>query len=96
MNKPFEPILTKSKWKASELDQKRIEFRGLVDGELREGVGTLWATECPGGLLSISIVMQLPGADGSTIQIRVPLTQFAVDRMEVHPDQGVASFRLLA
>lgn len=89
-------ILTKSNWKAGELDQKRIEFRMPLEEGPVEGLGTLWATQCPDDLLSISIAVNLRWADGSTTHIRVPLPQIAVDRIELHPDQSIAKYRLLA
>jgi hypothetical protein len=88
-------LLTKSsKWKASDLDQQRIEFLILLEGGPHEGLGTLSATECPDDLLSISIVCDLPAREHSETRIHIPIPQSGTDALEIHPNQTVARFRL--
>ncbi len=87
-------ILTKSKRKAHELDQGRIQFGIPIEGRMHEGFGTLWATKCPDGLLSISIVFALPAEEHSRTQVRIPVPQSGTDALELHPEQSVARFRL--
>ena len=87
-------ILTKSKWKAHELDQQRIQFRIPLEDGSHEGLGVLWAMECPNDFLSISIVCDLPQAQHSGTQIRIPIPQPGTDAIKLHPNQTVARFRL--
>ena len=88
-------ILTKSRRPAEELDKKTVEFRmPILNAGLVEGLGKFWATPCPDDFLSISIVVEQRLSDGSTTQIRVCMPQSEVDRIEAHPDQKIALFRL--
>jgi hypothetical protein len=88
--------ITKSRWKAAQIDQKTVEFRVPLENQGPvEGCGVFWATPCPDDRLSISIVVHLRWGNASATQIRIPVPQGGVDRIEEHPDQTVARYRLL-
>ena len=88
-------FLTKSTWESDDLDGQSVEFRILLGGETKHEVGEFLAVDCPDGFLSLSILVHLTVIAGSAwTQIRIPVPQTGVDRIELHPDQSVAKFRL--
>jgi hypothetical protein len=89
-------IWTKSKWKKDDLDHKTVEFRIPTDRGIDHGIGELWVRQNPAGLLVIEVVTDVQGKDwAERIQTRYFLPQSGVDRIERHPDQSVAVFRLV-
>jgi hypothetical protein len=88
------PIWTKSKWKAQELDGQSVEFRIPIADGVWSGVAEFWATG-ENERVSVELVTNEPGKDwAQRIQRIWILHQVAVDRIEEHPDQTVARFRL--
>jgi hypothetical protein len=83
----------KSKWALKDLDGKPVEFT-LTDkggGGKRKGMGKFLVRENMAGKLCIYIVTQI-----NIAEIRYVLFQGAANKIERHPDQSVAEFRLLA
>jgi len=87
-------ILTKSGWKENQLNDESVEFRIPVDGVAVHRIGRFLATDCPDGFLSLSILTDDKGIDGKTNRTRYYVPQSGVDRIEVHPNQSIAHFRL--
>jgi hypothetical protein len=95
MSEPSEPIWTKPKWSLADLDHQTVEFRIPLKNQIVHDIGEFWARP-KGELLSISIVITTQGRNwGERIQSHFVLPQTAVDRIELHPDQDVAKFRLM-
>lgn len=95
MNEPIEPIWTKSQWRSDDLDHKTVEFRLPMKGGAVHGTGKFWVRS-RGDLQSIEIVTDTQGRNwAERIQSHFVLPQIAVDRIEKHPDQNVAQFRLV-
>lgn len=94
----MKPILTKSKWKAADLDGQAVEFRIPGEsGETKSGVARFLAADCPDGFLSLSIVIDRTVKAGlEWEQERIPVPQHGVDVVEIHPDQAVARFCLFS
>jgi hypothetical protein len=90
----MDPILTKSLWNEAKLDGKTVEFRIPSDGHTYYAVGKFLAVDCPGGFLSLRIVWSQSLTDGSTNELRIPVPQIGADRIEEHPDQSVAHYRI--
>jgi hypothetical protein len=92
----METIWTKPKWKQEELDHKTVEFRVPTSRGMEHGIGEFWVRQNPAGLLAIDVVTDLPGRDWTErVQTRYFLPQIGVDRIERHPDQKIAEFRLV-
>lgn len=89
------PIWTKSKWKKSDLAEKKVEIRwparrGFVLCEVGKFV---IGGPNPSGRLFVMIELMLPGRHWSElIQRRYYLPQAAVDRIREHPENSVADF----
>jgi hypothetical protein len=86
-------ILTNSRWKEVQLDDKTVEFRQPCDTVPR--LGRFLAVDCPNGFLSLSILTDETGLDQKTVRTRYYIPQAGVDRVEVHPNESIAHFRLL-
>jgi hypothetical protein len=88
------------KWKAEELDGHRIEFRflPLKTGETVGGFGVIGAISRPpvDDLLSIEIVVEELAGVAKVRQTGFQIPQQLADRIELHPNQEVARFRLLS
>jgi hypothetical protein len=90
-----EPIWTKSKWKSDDLEGKTVEFRVPIASGDWSGIGKFWAVEVD-DRLSVQLVTDEPGRNwAQRIQRICHLPQAAVDRIEEHPNQSVARFRLV-
>ena len=89
-------FLTKSKWKAADLERQSVEFCILGEhGETKIGVARFLAADCPDGLLSLCIVIDRTLTTGSKWgQEQIPVPQHGANAAEIHPDQAVARFRL--
>jgi hypothetical protein len=88
-------IWIKSNWTKAQLDQKRVENRMNTSHGIEQGIGEFWVRQNPEGLLAIEIVVETQGRDwAERIQTRYYPKQEAVGRIERHPDQSVADFRL--
>jgi hypothetical protein len=87
--------LTKSAWKASDLDGQSVQFRVPDTHDTMIGIGKFLAADCPGGLLSLSIVVDLTVRAGLEWKsIRIPIPQIGVDCIQVHNDQTIARYSL--
>jgi hypothetical protein len=84
-----------SKWKQEELQDKSVEFRiPLKDGFLT-GNGTFLVAKNPEGQLFVQIVVTEQGRDWAEFVVRhFQAPQWAVDRIQKHPDPSVADFQL--
>jgi hypothetical protein len=95
MSEPSEPIWTKSKWSQADLDHQKVEFRIPLMDQVVRGIGEFWV-RANNELLSIEIVTDRQGGNwAERVQSHFVLQQIAVDRIELHPDQDVAKFRLV-
>lgn len=91
----MDSIWTKSNWTKEQLDRKAVEFRVQTERGIEHGIGELWVRQNPDGLLAIEVVTDVPGRDwAERIQTKYFPTQAGVLRIERHPDQTVAAFRL--
>lgn len=89
-------IWTKSKWHKDDIDHKTVEFRIPTERGNEHGVGEFWVRQNPAGLLAVEVVTDLQGKDwAERVHTRYCLPQIGVDRIERHPDQTVAAFRLV-
>jgi hypothetical protein len=85
---------TKSKWSASDLMDKKVEFRIPLTNGTVGGIGTFIISEGKEGL-DIQIGVDAPGRkpdERRHVLYRLP--QRLVDRIERHSDQSVAEFRV--
>ncbi len=92
-----EPTWVKTDWKVEQLDNQLIEFwLPLKDGGIACGIGPLQArVRSTDNLLSIQISTVEPtGIGPEKRQVVLLLPQKAVDRIELHPNQEIARFRL--
>jgi len=88
-------IWTKSKWTATDLDQKTIEFRIPFAGGIAEQIRELSANDSPDGLVAIQILTEVRGEHwAKRIRTIYSLSQETVDRIAQHPNQSVAQFQL--
>ncbi len=93
----FHPIWTRSKWKYGDLQDKIVEFElPLKKGVGVRGIGKFLISQNPEGLLFVQIRVDLQGRNWAERIVQdFQLPQAAVDRIEGHPDQSVAQFRLI-
>ena len=79
---------TKSKWSYDDLNGKSVEFRIPFETGIVHEVGKFLVRQNPDGLLAIDISTDKPGNFwGVRVFTRYPLTQFAANRIERHPNQ---------
>ncbi len=91
------PIWVTCKWSKEQLNEKLIDYVLTWPKERREGVGTLVVRRNNKGELSIEIFRKPTFLNGYPIeQTRYILFQKDADKIEEHPNQRVAHFRLLA
>ena len=90
-------VWTKSKWSMEQLDRKSVEFWIPQGQQQIHGVGQFLAKEDPKGhrgLLVVTLCRFLQKTTAETLEVRPPLEQAAVERIERHPDPSVADFQL--
>ena len=84
-----------SKWSASELNERSIEFQLSLEGRLFRGIGQLLVRQNPEGEIAVEIVSEEQGSTShERLQRRFIVPGAAVERIEFHPDSLIASFRL--
>lgn len=89
------PVWVKSKWTMEDLDDKTVEFRLRMPGRKDEGLGKFLVRRNPKGYLAIEICAIASATENEVVEIRYYLLQQTADRIEAHPNLGVAKFRLL-
>ena len=89
-------IWVKTSWTKDELDRKRVEFRIRNENAIHHGIGEFLVLRNPEDLLSIQILLETQGRNRDEhIQTRYsPLTHESASKIERHPDQSKAEFRL--
>lgn len=88
-------IWTKSKWTLDQLDRKSVEFKIPTERGIISGTGEFWVRRNPEKLLAIEVSVTLAKSWAERIQYRFQIPQAGVDRIEAHPDQSTANFRLM-
>jgi hypothetical protein len=88
---------TTSGWKKEDLQSKTVEFSLPVPNDLNRvihGIGKFQVVRNPEGLLLIHVVVtEQPGSSQFRSTHR-ELPQWAVDRIQKHPNQEIAEFLL--
>ncbi|MGA2659523.1 MAG: hypothetical protein ABSH34_18620 [Verrucomicrobiota bacterium] len=88
-------VWVSSKWSSQQLDGQSVEFRIPLQGQQHlHGIGRFLAKHNANGRLSVKLCTFEQKTAADTSEVRIPLEQAAVDRIERHPDQSVALFRL--
>lgn len=86
---------TKSKWSVGDLNGKKVHFRINLKRSALEGIGTFIIGEGKKGL-NVQIGVNVPEEPPDKFVHRIySLPQRWVDRIQRHPDQGVAEFRVM-
>jgi hypothetical protein len=87
-------IWVKSKWSMEELDRKSVEYSIPRESKPLHGIGEFLVKRNPEGLLAVDICTFGQQTPAEINEKRYHLPQPAVDRIEKHPDQSIAHFRL--
>lgn len=90
------PIWVKSKWQWEDLRDKYVEFRLTAPKYQVKGIGKFLVRINPRGELAIDICVFEGDIPYHIVETRYYLGQDAADKIEKHPNQKVAEFRLLA
>ncbi len=86
-------VYYKSKWTSRDLTEKKIEFKLTAPTGYAKGVGTL-RVHVKGDLVSVDI--DVPDVRHGWYNLISLFDASLVDKIEPHPDNAVADFRLLA
>ena len=92
-----EPIWVKSRWTAEELHGHTIEFQLILkQGEIGAGTGKLLAQsrKLVDDLIAVRILVDEAKGAWRRHQLIIPLPQACVDRIEIHPKEHIARFRV--
>jgi hypothetical protein len=87
-------VWVRTRWKQIDLDGKPIEFRLSGPDYFAAGIGTLVVRKNARGELSIQLCLSQAGGANDVEEIRYSLGQGSADRIEPHPNPGIAPFRL--
>jgi len=90
------PIWVKIKWTLEELSGKLVEFRLTTPTYRVSGVGKFRVIENEKGLLAIDIIVETRVTQFKFNVNRYWIGQEIADKIEIHPIQAKAHFRLLA
>ena len=89
-------VWVSSKWTRGELQEQTVDFRIPIPEGVLVGKGAFLVRENPEGLLSIWVRIQTLQNPGTILLTDLSLIQSSADRIEIHPDQETARFRLFA
>ena len=88
------PIWVKSKWQWMDLNDQSIAFDLTTQNGRLSGIGRLKARPDEYGRIAVDIFSNGPMTFNTASVVRIWLGQDAVNRIEEHPTQSIAKFRL--
>jgi hypothetical protein len=89
-----EDIWVKSNWTEEQLNRQSVECWIPQGQNHLHGIGEFLAKQDSTGKLAVELIAESQETVADKMQFRLYLAQALVDRIERHPDQSIARFRL--